>query len=87
MSFLKKVYVEDPRDTFQLDDVIRWTMMDKYHYAVIKTEVGWYTTSATENATFVPQKLDFEDLLKIITGELASNVEYASAWQPLEFED
>lgn len=67
------------RDDFSLGTVIRWRASGRYDYAAIKTVAGWYTTARDFN-TFVPQTVDWEELLEILTRSETSDVRVAVEW-------
>lgn len=84
LEIVRKAVAESVRDEFPSGTVIRWQRSGRYTYAALKVDNGkWYTTSASFN-TYVPQILDFDDLLDVITESEASEVSVATAWETLD---
>lgn len=75
---LKKALNDSKKDTFAEGSVVRWTKMEKYSYAALKTSVGWYTTSAVG---WVPKQVTFEELLEILTAADVSEVKVSTQWE------
>lgn len=65
---------------FAVGTVVRWTSRDRYLYAAIKTQVGWFTTARYGNS-FVPQVVSFNDLLDILKTDNTGDVEVAVKWE------
>lgn len=71
------------RDAFDVGTVIRWTSSSKYIYVAVKSPVGWFTT-ARYNNSFVPQVVDFDTLLEILSRSETSDIKVASTWESVE---
>lgn len=71
-------------DPFETGDVIRWLSGGRYHYAALKTPVGWFTTSASDYNVFVPKQVEYEELVDILAKANATDVLLASGWTELE---
>ena len=77
---LRKALKKSRADEFDNGTVIRWTSAERYTYAAVKTPAGWFTSSRAGNF-FVPQVLEFADLIEILSRAETSNVEVAVEWE------
>lgn len=82
---LRKVVVDDNpnRDRFPLGTVIRWIASERYTYAAIKTNVGWFTTARQSNP-FVKPLMEYEALQKVLARPEATDIAVAGAWTGLD---
>lgn len=82
LEIVREVVATATKDVFPVGAVIRWQAR-QYTYAALKAGNGqWYTTSASFN-TFVPQILDFDDLMDVITRAEVEEVAVATAWETI----
>lgn len=79
---LRETLADAVTDDFDMGTVIRWVAADKYRYTAIKTEIGW-TTSARSINSFVPQVVDYEELVNILSRSEVRDVEVATSWEPV----
>lgn len=74
-------------DTHPVGTVIRWISSDQYTYAAVKaTPTQWYTSSAARGGVVtssVGQILSWPGLWGVLTRTESSDVEIASAWEPI----
>jgi len=73
------------KDSFAVGDVIRWKSDAGYNvflYAALKTPVGWVTTSRSGNR-FVPQTLDFDELLEVMGRSETLEIAVATDWEQI----
>lgn len=86
MKTLKEALAEVKRDTFEEGTVIRWVASGRYTYAALKTPVGWYTTAKAmpDSAQRVPQVVNFDQLLAILSKSETTKVEVATEWTAIE---
>lgn len=72
-----------PRDRFAIGTVIRWTASERYTYAAIKTNVGWFTTARPSNP-FIKNMLTYEELEEILARPETTDAAVATAWEFLD---
>lgn len=80
MKAIKKAVSKKSKDEFEIGTVIRFTSGGKYTYAVIKTAIGWISTSRYDNG-YVDKDLSFEDLLEILGRADVTEVKVATSWE------
>ena len=84
LADLRKVVEENPdRDRFPRGTVIRWTANERYTYAAIKTNVGWFTTSRPGNP-FVKQQMNYEEFQEVLQREEVTDIAVATGWVRLD---
>lgn len=84
LADLRKVIEENPdRDRFPRGTVIRWTANERYTYAAIKTNVGWFTTSRPGNP-FVKQQMNYEEFQEVLQREEVTDIAVATGWVRLD---
>jgi hypothetical protein len=80
---LRKALDKRTIDRFEVGDVIRWTASERYTYAAIKTNGGWYTTARTGNP-FIDTRFDtFEELVEVLSRSEVSEVYVSTAWEAI----
>lgn len=81
---LRKVVEENPdRDRFPRGTVIRWTAAERYTYAAIKTNIGWFTTSRPGNP-FIKQQMNYEELQEVLSRDEVTDIAVATGWVRLD---
>lgn len=82
ISKLRKAVKKRNVDDFIVGTVVRWTASNRYTYAAIKTQIGWFTTARSINS-FVPQQLDYEELVEILARAETTDVAVATMWDTI----
>lgn len=75
---LRKAIKAKNVDDFEPGTVIAWKSAGRYHYAAIKTPVGWFTTA--NNNPFTPNVVDYDELIEILARAETTDAQMAGAW-------
>lgn len=85
---LRRALAEKVVDRWPVGTVLRWESVGggamTYVYTAVRAPGGRWFTSAAEYNRYVPQIVDYEDLVEILSRSETHNIQYASGWTPVD---
>lgn len=83
---LRRALQEKVVDRWPIGTVLRWESdggRQVYIYSAVRAPGGRWFTSAAEYNRYVPQIVDYDDLVEILSRSETHNIQYASGWTDL----